>query len=55
MDADHIDDLEKEADMLRGRIAELEAELTKVREDLNIALERKVEEVSICLFLVSVY
>ena len=55
MDVDHIANLEEDIHKLHHWVAELEAELTKVREDLNIALERKVEEVSIHLFLVSVY
>ena len=52
MDADYIADLEEEVRTLRGQVAGLEAELTKARENLNIALERKVEEVIIHSFLV---
>jgi len=55
MDADYIADLEAEVSILRDRVAELEAELTKSRENLRIALERKVEEVGIRLSLVSIY
>jgi len=45
MDADYIADLEEEVRVLRGRVTELEAEVVEARENLNIALERKVEEV----------
>ena len=55
MDADYIANLEAEVSVLHDRVAELEAELTESRENLRIALERKFEEVSIRLSLVSVY
>ena len=45
MDADYIADLKEKVRVLRGRVTELEAELVETRENLNIALERKVEEV----------
>jgi len=47
MDADYITDLEDEVRVLRDRVTELEAELVEARENLNIALERKIEEVII--------
>ena len=49
MDGDYIVDLEEEVRVLRGQVTELEAELTEARENLSIALKRKVEEVSIPL------
>lgn len=42
---DHITDLEEEARTLHRRVAELEEDLRKVREELRVARERKVEEV----------
>lgn len=45
MDADYIVNLEEEGRVLRGQVTELEAELVETRENLKIALERKVEEV----------
>ena len=44
--ADYIADLEEESRTLRSRVAELEEELCRAREELRVALERKVEEVS---------
>jgi len=44
--ADYLADLEEEARTLRHRVAELEEELREAREELRVALERKVEEVS---------
>ena len=49
--ADYTADLEEEVQTLRSRVAELEGELHKTREELRIALERKVEEVSVSLDL----
>ena len=43
---DYIADLE-ETRTLRGWVAELEEELRQTREELRMALERKVEEVSV--------
>lgn len=51
---DHITDLEEEARTLRRRVAELEEDLRKVREELRIARERKVEEVIVPSDLYSV-
>jgi len=45
--ADYIADLEGEARTLRGRVVELEEELQQVREELRVACERKVEEVTV--------
>jgi len=45
--ADYIADLEEEARTLRRRVSELEEELRETREELRVALERKVEEVSV--------
>ena len=45
--ADYITDLEEEARTLRGRVTELEQELRKVSEELRVARERKVEEVTV--------
>ena len=42
---DYIADLEEEARTLRSRVTELEEELRQTREELRVALERKVEEV----------
>ena len=42
---DYITDLEEEARTLRSRVTELEEELRQTREELRVALERKVEEV----------
>jgi len=44
--ADYLADLEEETRTLRCRVAELEKELREAREELRVALERKVEEVS---------
>ena len=44
---DYIADLEEETRTLRGRVAELEEELRQTREELRVALEQKVEEVSV--------
>jgi len=43
---DYIADLEEETRTLRRRVAELEEDLRQVRGELEIALHRKVEEVS---------
>jgi len=43
---DYIAELGEEARSLRRQVVELEDELRQVREDLMIALDRKVEEVS---------
>jgi len=45
--ADYLADLEEEARTLRRRVAELEEDLREAREELRVALERKVEEVSV--------
>ena len=42
---DYIADLEEEARTMRSRVTELEEELRQTREELRVALERKVEEV----------
>ena len=42
---DYIADLEEDARTLRSRVTELEEELRQTREELRVALERKVEEV----------
>ena len=44
---DYITDLKEEAETLRSRVAELEKELGKAKEELRLARERKVEEVSV--------
>jgi len=43
--ADYLANVEG-ARILRRRVAELEEELRETREELRVALERKVEEVS---------
>lgn len=43
---DYITDLEEEAQILHGRVAELEEELRKAREELRVAYGRKVEDVT---------
>jgi hypothetical protein len=45
--ADYIADLEREVQTLHDRVAELEGELLKVRDELRVAYERKLEEVSV--------
>lgn len=47
---DYITDLEEETRTLRSRVVELEEELRQAREELKVALERKVEEVSAFIF-----
>lgn len=51
---DYIADLEEEVRTLRGRAAELEEELRQIKEELRVANERKVEEVSLYSYFVVV-
>lgn len=43
---DHFADLEEENRILRSRLAEAEDKVRRLEEELQIALHRKVEEVS---------